>query len=114
MARDVKAEFQKYFKQACQKENIGQYYSRPRTPKDNASLERFNQTIQKEWIRDGHFTPDVKRFNQELAPWIIEYNFIRPHETLGYLTPIEWAVKYKQVSQMYSSSTTRNNTRLFS
>ncbi len=68
-------------------------------------MERFNQIIQKEWIRGGHFTPDIKRFNQELAPWIIEYNFVRPHETLSYLTPIEFVIKYGKVSQMYSSYT---------
>lgn len=103
--QDNGSEFQKYFEQACQKENVKQYYSRPRTPKDNSCLERFNQTLKKEWISDGHFTPDVKRFNQELASWLIEYNFSRPHETLDYLTPIEFAIKYKQLSQMYSSCT---------
>ena len=103
--QDNGSEFQKYFEQDCQKENVKQYYNRPRTPKDNPSLERFNQTLEKEWLRDGHFTPDVKKFNQELAPWLIEYNFVRPHNTLGNLTPIEWAVKYRQLSQMYSSDT---------
>ena len=103
--QDNGSEFKKYFEKTCNSKQIKQYYNRPRTPKDNPSLERFNQTIQREWIRDGHFTPDVKRFNQELTPWIIEYNFVRPHETLNYLTPIEFAIKYKQLSQMYSSST---------
>ncbi len=57
-----------YFKQIYQEKNVKLYYGRPRTPKNNPSLERFNQTIQKEWIRDGHLIPDIKRFNQELAP----------------------------------------------
>ena len=103
--QDNGSEFQKYFEQACQKENVEQYYSRPRTPKDNPSLERFNQTLETEWINDGHFTTDVQQFNQGLARYLVEYNFVRPHETLGYLTPIEWAIKYRQVSHMYSSST---------
>ena len=103
--QDNGSEFQKYFEQTCQKENVEQYYSRPRTPKDNPSLERFNQTLENEWMRDGHFTADIPSFNQDLAGFLTEYNFVRPHETLGYLTPIEWAIKYRQLSQMYSSST---------
>ena len=103
--QDNGSEFMKYFEEALKKENIKQYWSRPRTPKDNPSLERFNQTIQREWINNAHFTPEVDRFNQELFPWIIEYNFERPHQSLDYLTPIEFAIKYKQLSQMYSSST---------
>ena len=103
--QDNGSEFKKEFEQVCQKKDVQQYFSRPRTPKDNPSLERFNQTIQREWVNNGHFTPDIKRFNKELTPWIVEYNFVRPHETLSYLTPIEFAVKYKQLSQMYSSST---------
>jgi len=103
--QDNGSEFMKYFEEALKKENIKQYWSRPRTPKDNPSLERFNQTIQREWINNAHFTPEVDRFNQELSPWIIEYNFERPHQSLDYLTPIEFAIKYKQLSQMYSSRT---------
>ena len=103
--QDNGSEFKKYFEQICQKENVERYYSRPRTPKDNPSVERFNQTLEKEWINDGHLTTNVEVFNKELTPWIIEYNFVRPHQTLGYLTPMEFAVKYKQVSQMYPSRT---------
>jgi len=103
--QDNGSEFQKYFKELCQKLNITQYHSRPRTPKDNPSCERFNQTLQYEWLRDGNFTPDVNLFNSNLKDFIIEYNFKRPHQTLNYLTPMEFAVKYKQVSEMYPSST---------
>ena len=103
--QDNGSEFKKEFTKICQEENVKQYFSRPRTPKDNPSLERFNQTIQREWINNGHLFTDVERFNKELAPWITEYNFVGPHEILGYLTPIEFAVKHKQLSQMYSSYT---------
>ena len=103
--QDNGSEFQKYFSQLCNRLNIKQYYSRPRTPKDNPSLERFNQTLQYEWLRDGNFTTDVNKFNARLKKFIIEYNSIRPHETLDYLTPIEFAVKYKQLSERYPSCT---------
>jgi hypothetical protein len=54
---------------------------------------------------DGNFTPHVNLFNARLAKFVIEYNFKRPRETLNYLTPIEFAVKYKQLSEMYPSRT---------
>lgn len=64
------------------------WYSRPRTPTDNAEVERFNQTLQYEWLNDGNFTPDCDRFNEKLTEWLVEYNCVRPHESLNYLTPI--------------------------
>jgi transposase InsO family protein len=53
-------------------------------------VERFNPTLEYEWLNDGHFTADCRRFNEALTDWLIEYNFHRPHEALAYLTPIEY------------------------
>lgn len=103
--QDNGSEFQKHFKELCQKLAIRQYHSRPRTPKDNPSMERFNQTLEYEWLKDGNFTPDITLFNSRLKDFIIEYNFKRPHQTLNYLTPIQFAVKYRQLSEKYSSCT---------
>lgn len=101
---DNGSEFQKYFNSACQKLNLGRYYSRPRTPKDNAVNERFNKTIQDEFINLGNFTTNVNFFNKNLTKWLIEYNFKRPHESLNYQTPINFNNSTK-VSPMYPSST---------
>jgi transposase-like protein len=103
--QDNGSEFAKCFKELCEKLNITQYHSRPRTPKDNPVCERFNQTLEYEWLRDGNFNPNVDLFNSRLKDFIIEYNFTRPHEALGYLTPMEFAIRYKQVSEMYPSYT---------
>ena len=35
----------------------------------------------------GKFNSDVKIFNKDLTEWLIEYNFNRPHQALGYQTP---------------------------
>ena len=102
---DNGSEFAKYFKQLCEQLNIQQYYSRPRTPKDNPSLERFNQTLKYEWLQDGNFTPNINLFNSRLKEFLIEYNSVRPHQSLEYLTPIEFAVEYRQLSEMYPSRT---------
>jgi len=101
VGHDNGTEFAKYFKKACQTLKIEQYYSRPRTPKDNAVSERFNQTLETEFLNLGHFTPDVDEFNKGLTEWLIEYNFKRPHQSLGYKTPIE----FSKVLPMYSSCT---------
>lgn len=108
VGHDNGTEFAKYFKKTCENLKIEQYYSRPRTPKDNAVSERFNQTLQTEFIDLGHFTPNIEEFNKELTDWLIEYNFKRPHESLGYKTPIEFSKAcppMKQVLPMYSSCT---------
>lgn len=101
---DNGSEFEKDFKQSCDKLNLVRYYSRPRTPKDNSVNERFNRTLQDEFVNLGNFTTDVVCFNQNLTEWLIEYNFRRPHQTLGYETPIR-GDNSKEVSPMYSSGT---------
>lgn len=102
---DNGTEFEKYFKDLSTKLEIVRYYSRPHTPKDNPSIERFNQTLQREWLNDGNFTSDINAFNSRLKEFLIEYNFVRPHENLKYLTPIEFSVKHRQLSERYSSCT---------
>jgi len=101
VGHDNGTEFDKYFKKACENLKIEQYYSRPRTPKDNAVSERFNQTLETEFINLGHFTPNIEEFNKELTEWLIEYNFKRPHQALGYKTPLQ----FSKVLPMYSSCT---------
>jgi transposase InsO family protein len=101
---DNGSEFQKWFARECQKLNISQWHSRPRTPKDNSVNEKFNQTLQQEFLDLGNFTPDVNIFNRELTEWLIEYNFKRPHQALNYQTPIQFTEKTLKVLPMWSSS----------
>jgi len=102
---DNDSAFEKYFRQSCQQLNINQYYNRPRTPKDNPNNERFNRTLQEEFLQLGNFTPNLQLFNHNLTEWLIEYNFRRPHQALGYLPPINFQAKYLKVLPMYPSST---------
>lgn len=101
IGHDNGSEFSGYFKQACAKLGIEQYYNRNHTPKDNPDNERFNQTLEYEFIKLGNFTTDIDEFNRNLTEWLIEYNFVRPHETLNYETPIE----VSKVLPMWSSCT---------
>ncbi|MDO8513077.1 MAG: integrase core domain-containing protein [bacterium] len=87
---DNGTEFYAEFEEAITALEATHWFSRNRTPEDNAIVERFNQTLQDEWLNDGHFTPDVNAFNRVLTDWLEEYNFARPHQTLDYETPMSY------------------------
>lgn len=102
---DNGSEFQKEYQTAIEELGFGDYWSRPVTPKDNPFNERFNRTIQEEFINLGNMTDDVISFNQRLTEWLIEYNFVRPHQTLNYETPWSFYEKSAKVLPMWSSRT---------
>ena len=102
---DNGSEFKLHFDTALTKLNIPHYHSRVKTPKDNAVNERFNRTLTDEFLALGNLTADTTWFNQRLTEWLVEYNFKRPHQTLGYLPPINFHFKYHKVLPMYPSST---------
>ena len=103
---DNGCEFHKHFEQSLKQLNLTHWWSRPRTPKDNPSNERFNRTFREEFLNWGNFNKDINIFNKRITNWLIEYNSIRPHETLNYLTPLEFAEKSMRLSTMWSSCTT--------
>jgi len=95
---DNGSEFARDFTQACLELNLPQWYSRVRTPKDNAVLERFNRTIQEDFVDSWDVDPaDVDDFNRRLTEWLVEYNSIRPHQTLEYQTPLEYIDSHQPV-----------------
>lgn len=105
---DNGTEFEKEFKEACRALGIPQWYSRPHTPKDNAVLERFNRTIQEEFVTMTEADPlFVDDFNNALTDWLIEYNYHRPHQALDYKSPLVYLDQYYNslVLPMYSSTT---------
>jgi len=102
---DNGSEFHKHFIVACKQLGIEQYWSRVKTPTDNPVDERFNGTLRREFLQQGNFHLDPAVFNRNLTEWLVEYNFVRPHQTLGYETPWEFTSRHPQVLPMYSSRT---------
>lgn len=105
VGHDNGSEFKGRFAQSCAKLGIPQYHSRIKTPKDNAVNERFNRTLQEEFVQMGNMTTDTVEFNRRLTEWLVEYNFRRPHQTLGYMSPINFIYKHHHLLPMYPSST---------
>lgn len=106
MHQDNGSEFQGAFERACKTLNILQIYSRPHTPKDNPSLEKFNGTIQREWLALSEVgLDDIDEANKDLTNWLIKYNSYRPHQALDYKTPLEYAQEnFFKVLPMWSAS----------
>jgi transposase InsO family protein len=102
---DNGSEFHRHFDEACHALRLEHYWSRAKMPKDNAVNERFNRTLQDEFLSFGNATTDTVVFNRNLTEWLIEYSFRRPHQALGYLPPINFTFKYHKVLPMYPSTT---------
>ncbi len=77
---DNGSEFKKHFSEKVKRLHLTHYHTYPRTPKMNAHCERFNRTIQDEFV-DYHLNemiePDI--FNQKLTDYLIWYNTRRVH-----------------------------------
>jgi putative transposase len=107
MHSDNGSEFAGAFEKACTDLKILQIFSRPYTPKDNPALERFNGTIQKEWLNLSEVgLSTITDANHDLTKWLVKYNSYRPHEALDYKTPLEYAQDtFFKVSPMWSAGT---------
>jgi transposase InsO family protein len=84
-------EFLLHFHSECIKRGITHFFSRPRTPTDNSMVERIIQTTEYElWLFDETIIPDSAYLNKRLSGWFDRYNTYRPHQSLNYLTPMEY------------------------
>jgi hypothetical protein len=89
---DNGSEFKKYFDKAiAEMDKVKHVWSYPRSPKTNGYVERFNRTVQEEYINYeiDVATYNLKLFDDKLNEWLIYYNTVRPHQSLGYKTPNE-------------------------
>lgn len=102
---DNGSEFQKHFAQACEIAKITRYYTKPNTPQDNPECERFNRTLQEEWLNEGNWYTDIHSMNRSLTDWLVIYNNVRPHQSLQYATPLAKATAIGLLSKRSSSST---------
>ena len=75
------------FRQACRELGIRQGFTRPYTPQTNGKAERFIQTVLREWAYARSYRSSKQRANH-LLPWLHDYNWHRPHASLGYNPPI--------------------------
>ncbi len=88
---DNGSEFFKSFHTYLEAEEIKHQFIYPRSPKVNGVVERFNRTIQEEFInRNNEIYFDLKAFQAKLTVYLNWYNHQRPHQALGYLSPMQF------------------------
>lgn len=86
-------EFLGHFEKYLKDKDITQYFSYPRTPKSNAYVERFNRTIQEEFVEPNmDLIYDTEEFNGKLMNYLVFFNAVRPHRSLDNLTPMGYLV----------------------
>lgn len=100
---DNGTEFAGLFEKACSSGRVRRYYSRPRRPTDNPEVERFNQTLRREW--EAPLDGEAARLNESLVEWLVTYNSIRPHHSLGLRTPLAVARESGLVSRESPAAT---------
>jgi putative transposase len=80
----------KQFKAWASKHDIEIIYIQPGKPAQNGLIERFNRSY-REGILAMYLFDSIKEVQQLTDEWLDHYNFERPHKSLGYMTPGQFA-----------------------
>lgn len=96
---DGGSEFKGVFEEACQELALPLFVLPPRSPKLNGRVERSHRTHDEEFYQCylGDFT--VRAIAPALRRQEHVYNYVRPHQALGFLTPAAWVAEYNKAQE---------------
>ena len=77
----------------------------PRSPTLNGCVERANRTHAEEFWECYAGDLDLPAAQAALLAWEQRYNTYRPHQALGYLTPLQFLQQYHQRKEPVSRIT---------
>ena len=84
------------FSRALQATDTFHFYSSVGTPTDNPRVERSHLTDDQEFYQRGNSRLSYEEQKSKLLAWERRYNEERPHQALGYLTPMEFYQLWKR------------------
>src|SRR5712675_1142246 len=87
---DGGSEFAAEFEEACQQKQLPLFVLPPKSPKLNAHVERSHRTHNEEFYEVQADSDQPLQLNHQLRHWEHTYNCVRPHQSLAYLTPLEF------------------------
>jgi len=96
-----------------EKDKIPHLFIYPRCPKIDTFIERYNRTIQEEYL-DYHLDEllDINQGNKLLTDWNLYYNIKRRHHSLGLKSPLNYLIDNGGMSQMSLTYTCPVNAKL--
>jgi putative transposase len=92
---DGGSEFKADFEAACQERRIQLFVLPPSSPKLNGCVERGNRTHREEFYEVYDLEWTARQLRPDLLNWEVIYNTVRPHQSLGYLTPQEYITQWR-------------------
>jgi transposase InsO family protein len=103
---DNGSEFHKYFAEYLEQSTTTHYFNYPRQPYKQGHVERYNRTLQEEFINQNVYKlKDHHRFNQELVDYLIWHNTKRPHWSLRLKSPVDYLIENNLLSKMLWTDT---------
>ena len=103
---DNGSEFHKYFMRYLEEKNITHYWNYKGQPYKQGHIEKFNRTIQEEFIDQNEMWFDnVSEFNEKMLEWILWYNTKRFHWSLDLMSPVDYLLNNNLVSNMRWTNT---------
>jgi putative transposase len=85
------------------RQQVKLHFIRPGKPVDNAFMESFNARLREECLNVNWFR-SIEHARHVIEAWRMDYNENRPHSTLGFLTPKEFAQKEETMLRENSNS----------
>jgi putative transposase len=76
---------------------VALHFIRPAKPTENGHIESFNGRMRDECLNQNWFV-DVADAKEKIELWRNDYNEVRPHSSLGYLTPMEYINQLRGVA----------------
>jgi len=76
------------FDRICRENGISHRHTAVRSPTTTGKIERFHQSLRKEFLADRTF-PSLQAAQAELDAWVTDYNTERPHQALEMATPAQ-------------------------
>lgn len=95
---DNGSEWQRDFRQACQRLGLTHYFTDAYSPKQNSYVERSHRTDDEEFYGQGQLRSTLGELLPLLKRWQAVYNQERPHQSLNYLTPLAYWQKYQKTN----------------